>query len=122
MTKTLSGIPNVIIYQDDINILVYSNSVHNHAMTLDKVICTLQNAGIKLNHGKSSFFLPEVAYLGYNFTKHGVTHSADKGDIVLALNLREGGPKWYKATVVERIVSNIYVTSYMTLMSFGSAI
>ena len=76
MCKTLNGINNVIIYQDDI--LVFSSSIEEHNITLDTVLTTLKETGIKLNTSKCAFLVDKVDYLGYVFDTDGVHPNPEK--------------------------------------------
>ena len=53
LTEVLSEINSIVIYQDDI--LCYSENLENHEKLLDKVLSTLMEAGIKINHEKCQF-------------------------------------------------------------------
>ena len=81
MLKTLNNIDNVICYQDDI--LILTSSIEAHDYTLNKVLCALKQAGIKLNINKSEFYVDKVKYLGHIFDKNGVHPSTDKLDAIL---------------------------------------
>ena len=72
----LRNINEIIVYQDDI--LILSDSMENHNITLDKVLSTLLNAGIKVNHKKCEFFTESVTYLGHVFDKNGIHPSNEK--------------------------------------------
>ena len=74
--QVLSGIKNVIIYQDDI--LVMTKSKEEHNSVLDSVLNRLFSAGVKLNLKKCDFFTQSVQYLGYTFTNKGVQPSSEK--------------------------------------------
>ena len=50
ISRILSHIPNLIIYQDDILVLTIDND--SHVRTLRQVLTTLRNAGVKLNSKK----------------------------------------------------------------------
>ena len=74
ISRILSGISNVIIYQDDILVLTANHTEHNHV--LDEVLSRLYKAGIKLNVNKCLFFTDSVSYLGHEFSKDGVSPSS----------------------------------------------
>ena len=66
----LSGIDNIIIYQDDI--LIMTSTKHQHDIILDKVLQCLTETSIKLKINKCSFYVDSVNYHGYIFDKDGV--------------------------------------------------
>jgi hypothetical protein len=76
MCKLLNNIDEVIVYQDDI--LIMSPTVAHHNITLNKVLTTLRDAGIKLNTHKCTFFADKVQYLGHIFDKEGVHPNPEK--------------------------------------------
>ena len=76
MCKILAGIPNLIIYQDDI--LVMTSNRDEHCIILDKVLTALRKAGVKINNSKCCFFTDSVKYLGYIFDSNGVSPNPDK--------------------------------------------
>ena len=81
ITKTLSNIKNLIIYQDDV--LVPTPDHKSHVETLRKVLNALKDAGIKINSSKSKFFVENVAYLGHVFDKYGVRPNPSKTKSIL---------------------------------------
>ena len=70
MCKVLSGIDNIIIYQDDI--LIMTSTKHQHGIILDKVLQRLRETGIKLKINICSFYVNSVNYLEYIFDKDSV--------------------------------------------------
>ena len=71
-------------YLDDL--LVISNgSFEEHLQQLGKVLQRLRRAGLKINAEKSSFFAPEIEYLGYLLTKDGIKPVQKKIQAVLDL-------------------------------------
>ena len=76
LTETLSGIDNLIIYQDDV--LILSEDHNSHIITLKKVLNTLKDHGIKINSGKCKFLCKSVDYLGHVFDCSGVYPNPNK--------------------------------------------
>lgn len=76
ISKVLSGVSGVIIYQDDL--LILTPTFSEHSVVLDDVLKRLMQAGIKLNINKCSFYTDSVTYLGHVFTSQGVYPSPDK--------------------------------------------
>ena len=76
MCKVLSGIDNIVIYQDDI--LITTSTKHQHDIILNKVLQHLDETGIKLKINKCSFYMNSVNYLGYIFDKDGVPPNTEK--------------------------------------------
>ncbi|GJZ20652.1 reverse transcriptase [Tanacetum coccineum] len=61
----------VVVYFD--GILVYSKGIEEHAQHLMKVIEVLRNQKIHGKLEKCEFFSPEVVFLGYVVSKHGIS-------------------------------------------------
>jgi hypothetical protein len=61
----------VRVYLDDI--LIFSNSLQEHADTLDKVLTKLENAGLKLKREKCMFAVQKLKFLGYILSTEGVS-------------------------------------------------
>lgn len=76
ISQVLSGVDNVIAYQDDI--LIASTDRESHNVLLDTVLSKLKHAGVKINVDKSSFFQSSVKYLGFVFDEKGVRPSPNK--------------------------------------------
>ena len=71
MEKILHGIPNVVVYIDDI--LVTGRSRAEHLVILDQVLNKLMEFGIKLKKGKCQFLQTAVDYLDTVLTRTGYT-------------------------------------------------
>ena len=76
LSKALSHIDNIIVYQDDV--LVLNESLDSHKVTLRKVLLALQEHGIKMNANKCKFLCDSVDYLGHVFDKSGVHPNPNK--------------------------------------------
>ena len=72
---------SVVVYQDDI--LLGSETEHDHSILLDKVLSTLQSAGLKINQEKCKFFTDKVEYLGYIFSSDGIHADNEKVRAIL---------------------------------------
>ncbi len=70
MEDILNRIPNVSIYLDDI--LVTGTTEQEHLETLDKVLTSLETAGLRLKAKKCAFMLPSVEYLGHKISNEGL--------------------------------------------------
>jgi hypothetical protein len=81
MDITLKGIPNVLIYIDDI--LIYGKSHREAICILDKVLHRLANHNLKVNIGKSTFFAHKTEYLGHTLSSKGITPGVSKTDAIL---------------------------------------
>ena len=60
------------------DILVYSRSVEEHAIHLERVFQALLDHGLKINTEKCQLFKKEVVYLGYRVDQHGVHPTRDR--------------------------------------------
>ena len=76
MDKTLSGLPFVTIYLDDI--LIHSDSVATHAQHLKMVFQRIRDAGLTLRGAKCHIGLPSVRYLGHVFSAKGMSPDPSK--------------------------------------------
>ena len=70
MEDVLQGIPNVIVYLD--NILVTGSNDKEHLKTLSLVLSRLENAALRVHRSKCKFLSPSVLYLGYMIDEHGL--------------------------------------------------
>ena len=75
MYNLLCDLKGCIVYQDDI--LLLSEPEDEHVILLDKVLSRLMEAGVKVNHKKSTYFTDKVKYLGYMFSKDGTRPCTD---------------------------------------------
>ncbi|GBG62384.1 hypothetical protein CBR_g30338 [Chara braunii] len=77
-TRLTQGLINfcVIMYMDDI--LVYSETSHEHAQHIEWTLGALRDAGFKIALEKSEFFLSEISFLGYVVTRGGLRPDSRK--------------------------------------------
>jgi putative transposase len=80
METVVKGIPNVLVYIDDL--LVHSSSHEEHLEILDALLQRLIQHGIKINLDKCVFTSKEVSYLGFRLTEEGVKPGPDKLKVV----------------------------------------
>ena len=76
MESLLADIPGVAVYLDDL--LITGASVSEHLANLDRVLRTLNDAGLRLKREKCVFLADEVQYLGHTITAKGLSPTADK--------------------------------------------
>lgn len=76
MDIVLRGSPNCFYYID--NIEVYSTSLQEQIVDLDKIFQRLREANFKIQSDKSRFSHREIAYLGHIVTPEGVQPNPDK--------------------------------------------
>jgi transposase InsO family protein len=76
MEKFMRGIPNVIVYIDDL--LIHSKNHEEHLVYLEKVLQRLEENHMKLNIEKCFFGNTEVSYLGFVLTPEGIKPGRDK--------------------------------------------
>ncbi|GBG62335.1 hypothetical protein CBR_g30289 [Chara braunii] len=81
-TRLTQGMINfcVIVYMDDI--LVYSETYHDHAQHIEWTLGALRDAGFKIALEKSEFFLSEISFLGYIVTRGGLRPDSRKVAVV----------------------------------------
>ena len=61
---------HVSVYLDDI--LVTGATEQEHLDNLDKVLSTLEAAGMRLQHARCAFLLPAMEYLGHKISAQGL--------------------------------------------------
>jgi len=78
MDMTLMGLKDIyaLVYLDDI--LIFSDSIEEHAHRIRMVLDRTREANFKLNLGKCTFAAREVAYLGQLVSADGVSPDASK--------------------------------------------
>ncbi len=81
MDQILQGIPGVQCMLDDMVITGESDNVHLD--NLQKVLCRLQQYGIKVNKDKCEFFVPRITFCGHEIDEQGLWKCQDKVEAVL---------------------------------------
>lgn len=78
MDNVLKDLQNVVclVYLDDI--IVFSTSLQEHMVNLEKVFTKLRESNFKVQMDKSEFLKLETAYLGHIITKDGIKPNPDK--------------------------------------------
>ena len=76
MENLLKGIPQVVVYIDDI--LVTGKTDAEHLQHLKEVLARLKKAGMKLKESKCSFMMEKVTYLGHVISQEGIYPAAEK--------------------------------------------
>ncbi|GBG89483.1 hypothetical protein CBR_g49274 [Chara braunii] len=81
-TRLTQGMINfcIIMYMDDI--LVYSETYHEHAQYIEWTLGALRDAEFKMTLEKSKFFLSEILFLGYVVTRGGLRPDSKKVAVV----------------------------------------
>ena len=89
MDGLLKGIPNAMVYLDDI--LITSATEEEHLATLDQVLTRLESAGFRLKCSKCQFLSAEVTYLGHKVDAQGIQTRGDKLKAVLDASAPSNG-------------------------------
>lgn len=76
MLETLEGLEGVEVFMDDI--LVYGATMEEHDTRLDKVLCRIESAGLKLNKEKCSLRQSQLRFLGHLIDHSGVRPDPEK--------------------------------------------
>ena len=76
MEQILQGIPNVVVYIDDLLITGRDEAVH--LKVLRQVLERLREFGLRLKRSKCKLMQPSVEYLGYRIDSQGLHTMADK--------------------------------------------
>ena len=103
MESLLSGVPNVVVYLDDI--LVTGPTEEEHLAALEEVLRRLQAAGLRLKREKCIFMAPAVTYLGHKIDAQGLHPMPEKVKAV------QEAPKPHNVTELK---------SYLGLLSYYS--
>ena len=74
--RVLSGLPDVVVYLDDV--LVGSQSEEEHWRVLEAIFSRLEVTGLRVRESKCSFFQDSVEYLGHRMSRDGVRPTEDK--------------------------------------------
>ena len=74
--KVLEGLDKVLIYVDDI--FVAMETIEEHTIVLWNILQHLQQAGLKLNGEKCSFFKNEIKFMGHIWDVKGVQSCPEK--------------------------------------------
>lgn len=69
-----------LVYMDDI--IIFSPSLEQHKIDLDRVLNKLRDANLKIQLDKCEFFRKEVQFLGHTFSEDGVRPNQDKIDTI----------------------------------------
>ena len=72
----ISGIDNVVAYQDDV--VIYSKDRESHMHTLTAVLNRFHEFNVRINKTKSVFAVEQIKYLGFVLSKEGIQPDADK--------------------------------------------
>ena len=70
----------VLVYMDDI--LVYSKSVEEHEVLLNKVFALLRDHELHVKDEKCSLFLESVEFLGHTISNSGISVESGKIDAI----------------------------------------
>ena len=82
MKSLLSGIPNALVYVDDI--LVTGPTQEQHVNNLHEVLGRFRQAGLCLKKQKCQFLVKSVNYLGYTIDQQGIQPTEGKVEAVKA--------------------------------------
>ena len=80
MQRTLSDLPNCLVYIDDI--IVYSKAYDEHWERLEAVFERLKKAGFLLKPRKCNLFQQKVKYLGHVISDQGIATDPAKTEVI----------------------------------------
>ena len=80
MDCLLNGIPGVIVYLDDILMMVKSEG--DHLAAHEEVLRRMIQAGLRLQREKCVFLVPSVVYLGHKIDAQGLHPVVEKVEAV----------------------------------------
>ena len=81
MECLLNGIPQVIVYLDDI--LITGRTKKEHLHNLQLVLQWLSTARLRLKQEKCEFLVPSISYLGHKIDSQGLHPLPDKIDAIV---------------------------------------
>lgn len=81
IVKLFGDIEGLIIYIDDF--LIFSNTIQEHNIILEKVLERAEKVGFKFNKEKCKFQLKEIKFIGHIFNENGVQPDREKVDAIL---------------------------------------
>ena len=84
MSNLMAGLEFVSTYIDDL-LIISKEIFEGHLCQLQVVLYRLRRVRLKVNVEKSSFFSPEIEFLGYMLTKDGIKPVQKKVQAVLDL-------------------------------------
>ena len=76
MDSTFQSVPNVAVYFD--NLYITGKDDDEHLDTLNKVLSSIKEKGLKINKNKCQFMLSEIKFLGYRLNKRGLQPQPEK--------------------------------------------
>ena len=79
----LAGIPNVLVFLDDI--LITGKTTADHKQNLYEVLNRLQKAGLKLREKKCQFYMTSIVYLGHKISGRGIETLQEKIQAILEM-------------------------------------
>jgi len=80
MNQTLKGLPNVVVYLDDV--LIYSKDEVEHLQHLQSVLQRLKDRQFYVKLSKCDFFKEAVTFLGHTVTSQGIKPDPKKISVV----------------------------------------
>jgi len=80
MENVLQGIPNVVIYLDDM--LLSSANKPDHLKLFDQVLDRLEKAGLRARKEKCEFLADSITYLGHKIGSEGLHPFPDKVEVI----------------------------------------
>ena len=64
------------------NILIYSKTIKDHIIHINKVLVRLREANLQVDIKKCEFYIARVKYLGYILTTSGIEADLDKLEVL----------------------------------------
>ena len=93
MESLVQGIPNAVVYLDDI--LITGSTEELYMETLGEVLWRNQKAGVKLRREKCVFMAPSVVYLGYRIDRQSESSNGPQPITVRELKSYLGQLNYY---------------------------
>jgi len=89
--NVLQGVPNTIVYLDDI--LITGTNDKEHLNNLSELLKQMQQTGLRLKKDKCKFVSSSVLYLGHHIEAQGLHSTRDKVAAIQQVPVPKNGPE-----------------------------
>ena len=115
MYSILEGIPNILIYIDDL--IIWGSTQEEHDKTLETVLQRLDTAGLALNKDKCKFSVQSVSFLGHVWSTDGIHPCPTKIAAIASMPLPDSLTSLRTFLGLATYVGQRYVPHFSSLMA-----